>query len=273
MAREGYFVNAGADIIHDPEAEKKAEETVKTPRGKWDNFWYYHKVHVIVAVIIAIFAIFIIYSAMKTVHPDYYVGMIVQKLYPDKVTDAVGKEIEKYGKDLNGDGKVVVQVNQYYIPMEMTPVSSGTLSGSTLLSSSGSTVNGTAGMANAQMIVAYRTKLAGDFSVGTSMIFLTDDASFRSQETAESISPFAYLNGSTPKTGAADYDRMRVPIAKTKLAGAQIETGTSSGKVLRADNVLKDVSVSLRTYYGTAIEGKQKDYYEASKALFQKIIS
>lgn len=271
MAREGYLVNAGEDSIHDPAAEKKAEETDRTPRGKWNNFWYYHKIHVIIGAVAAVFAAFIISSSLHTVHPDYNVAMIVQHYYPDAVTDAIGKEMEKYGKDLNGDGKVVVQVNQYYFPP--SDASGGTSGGSASVLSSGSAGTGAQNAGDAQMVVANRTKMAGDLSLGTSIIFLTDDASFRSQE-IDGSRLFAYLDGSTPKAGAADFDRMRVPAAKTRLAGVKIRSDDlPSGTALRVGDVLPDLSISLRAYYGTSIEGKQKDYYEASKALFRKIVS
>jgi hypothetical protein len=35
---------------------------------------------------------------------------------------------------------------------------------------------------------------------------------------------------------------------------------------------MKDESISLRVYYGSSAEGKNKSYFEASKTLFQKLI-
>ena len=40
---------------------------------------------------------------------------------------------------------------------------------------------------------------------------------------------------------------------------------------MRAADLLGDTSFSLRTYYGTSIEDKEKDYYEASKELLEKL--
>lgn len=251
MARERYLVNAGEDTIHDPEAEKKAEQSVKTPHGKWANFWYYHKLHVLIAVAVAVVAGYSIWSAVRTVQPDYTVGLITQQMYPQQVTDALEKGMEKYGKDLNHDGKVVIQITQYAIP-------------------SGSTSSAQATDAQAEM--AYRTKLMADVSTGTSMIFLTDDASLRAQEKTGNHM-FAYLDGSTPKDTAADYDKMRIAIAKCpKLANLTVDLQVGSKSTnARLSSLMKDVSMSLRIYYGSGIEGKQKDYYTASKELFQKL--
>ena len=264
MAREGYLVHAGEDTIHDPEAEKKAEQAGKTPHGKWENFWFYHKWHVVIGIAVAAVVIGTVVSTVKTVQPDYTVGLITRNSYPEEVTNQLGQTMAKYGVDRNGDGKVVVQVASYVVtPQSASSAGSGSSSGS-----------GTAGQADPQMEMAYRTKLMADVSTGTSMIFVTDDASFLAQEKAGDHI-FAYTDGSTPKDSAADYDKMRVSLSKCpKLANLRITYQTTNGSAnMKLTDVLKDGSVSLRIYKGSAIEGKQDDYYKASKALFQKLIS
>lgn len=246
MAREGYLLHAGEESIHDPSAEQKAD----TPHKKWDNFWYYHKVHVIIAILILAVVIFSVWSTLKTVHPDYTVGMITQQYYPEEAINTLQDQMQKYGSDLNGDGRTVVQIVQYYL----APVSSSNSSGSA--------------MADPQVRVANQVKLEADISAGTSIIFITDDASFRSQEKQGRF--FAYLDGSTPPDGATDYDKMRIPLQKCpEFAGLKVKIPTSSGSV--STNLFKNLDMSLRIYKGSGIEGKEKDYYQASKQLFQKL--
>ncbi len=253
MAREGYLLHAGEDTIHDPEAEKKAERERKTPHGKWENFWYYHKIPVLVAVCVLLVAGYMVWSAVRTVRPDYTVGMVTQQACPEEAADALQDAMAKYGKDLNGDGKVVVQISQY-----------------TLSPANGSSGAGTG---DAQMDMAYRTKLMADVSAGTSILFLTDDASLRALE-QQGQHLFAYRDGSTPKEDASDYDRMRVPLSQCpKLAGLSGTASGAGGTKINLSGATKDLSLSLRIYYGSGIEGKEKDYYLASKALFQKLTS
>lgn len=263
MARERYLLHAGEDTIHNPEAEKEALQKDKTPRGKWENFWYYHKFHVLIAVFVLLVAGYSIWSTVKTVQPDYTIGMITQQSYPQEAIDALQNGMAKYGKDLNKDGRVVVQIDQYTIS------SDGASSAPERNPQSGGTQ-----IQDPQFEIANQTKLAADLSQGTSMIFLTDDASFLAQE-KNGERPFAYLDGSTPKGSAADYDKMRISIQKCpKLANLNVNLRLESGsETLSMSNVMKDMGLSLRVYYGSGIQGKEKDYYAASKDLFQKLTS
>lgn len=262
MARERYLINAGEDTIHDPNAEKKALQKENTPKGKWQNFWFYHKWHVVIAVFVLLIAAYSIVSAVNTVKPDYEVGMLVAKMYPDSVTEALGNEMEKYGKDRNGDGKVTVQVDQYYIPLDGGGSASGPAS---------SSAGGIASGVDPQIVIANQTKFIGDINTGSCILFLTDDASFLSQEKSGNHI-FAYLDGKTPQESATDYEKMRLPLLKTKLRDVTLPVSTITGSTtVRAADLLGDTSFSLRTYYGTSIEDKEKDYYEASKELLEKL--
>lgn len=242
MARERYLLHAGDDTIHDPNAMKKAD----TPQKKWDNFWYYHKIHVVI--IIAALAIigYSVWTVVAATKPDYTVGMITRQSCPDAAVDAIQDEMEKYGRDLNGDGKVIVQINQY-------SSDSGTQSDST----------------DTQMQMATQVKMESDISSGTSILFITDDASLQEQE-KNGNHMFAYNDGSTPKDNAADYDKMRVPFQncpKLKSLKAQVQLVSGSTQL----DLPKNLNLSLRAYYGTGIEGKEKSYYDASKELFKKL--
>jgi hypothetical protein len=234
MAREGYLLD-GEDPIHNPDAEIKAN----SPKSKWDNFWYYHKWHMIAGVIALCVVLFFVHDMTSRVNPDYQIALITKQTYPTDMVDALENQIAKYGKDLNGDGKVVVQVNTY------------TEAGDT--SSSGMAVD-----PNVQM--AGYVKLTSDISEGSSMIFITDDAAFRIEQKKMQI--FSYLDGSTPASGAADYDKMRVSLQDSKML--------ENSKVVVAD---ENLYISMRVFKGTQMES-QKDkaaYYTASKKLFDEI--
>lgn len=239
MARERYLLHAGEETINQAGAEIKADN----PKAKWKNFWYYHKFHVLIGVVVVLVAGFLIHDVTSVVHADYEVGLITQSSYPEDDIQALETELAKYGKDLNSDGKVVVQVNATTVAADSS----------------------NAGDPNVQMAGVVR--LDADLSSGTSMIFLTDDASFLDQQKKQQM--FSYLDGSVPVENASDFTRMRVALKDCKkLSG--LRTGSPDGSAL-----LDKLSISMRVFKGTTLEGKKdkNEYYAASKKLFDQVIS
>lgn len=183
--------------------------------------------------------VFFLHDILSVVKPDYQVALITQNNYSDGVISSLQTELAKNGTDLNSDGKVVVQVNSYVISGD---------SGADM---------------NAQM--AGVVKLDADYAAGSSMIFLTDDASFQKQQ--KQSQAFAYLDGSVPAESATDYSRMRVALKDCKaLSALGADTAPGGGR-----DLLNNISISMRVFQENA---KDKGaYYEASKKLFDKFIS
>jgi hypothetical protein len=241
MAREQYLLHGDEDTIHTAPAEVKPQ----TQKSKWENFWYYHKWHVIAGVFILFVVLFTVYDFCSKEKPDYEIGLITQEKYPSDMTDALEAQLAKYGTDLNGDGKVIVRLSSYVV---------------------GNT--GTSGGAeDPNLAMASYAKITSDLSNGTSMIFITDDASFAKEQ--EAFQLYSYLDGSTPAKGAKDYDRMRVAL---KDCGSLSHIKTL-GEYVKSQEIFDDLSISMRVFKGTQIE-QQKDkaaYYAASKKLFDEI--
>ena len=82
----------------------------KTPKEKWDNFWFQYKWHVtaIVAVTV-ILAVLITQCATRTKY-DLEVVYFTYTAALDEHTDKIAEYIEKYASDINGDGAVNIQV-------------------------------------------------------------------------------------------------------------------------------------------------------------------
>jgi hypothetical protein len=240
VARERYLLNGGEETIHQP----RTETGPKTPKSSWDNFWYYHKWHVIIGAFLIFVVLFFVYDMTSKVNPDYEIGLITETTYPSEMVDALQTEVAKYGEDRNGDGKVIVSVNNYV----MQDDASG-------------------GMVDPNVRMAGYVKVTNDLSNGTSMIFITDDKCFRNQQ--DELQMFTYLDGSKPAENAKDYDKMRVSLADCKRL-ADIEV---NGTPVISREILKNLSISMRTIQDTQLE-KQQDktaYYAASKKLFDEI--
>lgn len=233
MARERYLLHAGEEEINRPGAEKKAD----TKKAKWENFWYYHKLHVVIAVFVILLAGLLIHDIATKVEPDYQIALITQQSYPQEMTDALQNEIAKYGKDLNSDGKVIVQLSNYVIADDTS-----------------------SGNVDMNLQAAGYTRLSADLSTGGSMIFITDDASFKKQQNTTQM--FAYLNGSTPKDGAVDFENMRIGLKDCK-------------KLTNSTNGMEGLSLSIRVYQDTKSQEKndKETYYAASKKLFDQLVA
>ena len=238
MARERYLLHEEEETINKPGAEIK----LTTPKSKWDNFWFYHKWHVVIGAAVVLLVAFFIRDMLNQEHPDYQIGVITQNSYTDTVVEALEKKFEQVGEDLNQDGKVQVQVNVY------------TISDSD--------------KADPNVQMASATKFTADLTEGMSMIFLTDDQSFQKQQKANQM--FAYLDGATPPKDETDYTKMRVALKDCKLFQKfDTEAPTVEGK-----DFLENFSISMRVIKGSAVEGKadKEAYYASCKKMFDKIV-
>ena len=95
---------AGVDeeeLRPDPKPEKP-----KTPKGKWENFWFYHKWHVLIGLAIAAVVTFCVVDVVTKVHPDYDGAIITADsvLYEHKYE--LDKALLSYADDVNEDGKL-----------------------------------------------------------------------------------------------------------------------------------------------------------------------
>ena len=93
--------------------EAPPPEPPKVPvtfREKWDNFWYYYKGRtLLIAFLVLVFGI-TGWQFFTRENPDYIVMLAMDKTVPADVTEALEDYLDDFGEDLNGDGKVAVQI-------------------------------------------------------------------------------------------------------------------------------------------------------------------
>ncbi|WP_283610050.1 hypothetical protein [Faecalispora anaeroviscerum] len=250
MARDRYLWNAGEETIHrDGEAV-----TLQTPKGKWENFWYYHKFHLLIALVVIALIVSFVYELTTKEEPDYQIGVLTQTKFSDEAATVLEQKIARYGKDLNGDGRVIVRVNSYLIVME-----------------EGKEVS------DPSFQMASVAKFLSDLEAGDSMIFLTDDASFRAHQKTRQM--FSNLDGTVPKAGKEKEAAMRLPWKDAKPLSSLI-TEADLG-MLDADSrqkvmqQLDGLGASLRVFSGTPLEQNPEkvSYYTASCTLFDRLVS
>ena len=94
---------------------KPREKAELTPAQRRRNWWHYHKWHVGIGVVLVGIAVSLGCSVLGIgqVKPDYQVAYVGENPLPDGAAVAIEEAFASLGDDLNGDGKVVVRLNQY----------------------------------------------------------------------------------------------------------------------------------------------------------------
>ncbi|MEE1161166.1 MAG: hypothetical protein U0K70_03800 [Acutalibacteraceae bacterium] len=82
----------------------------KTPKEKWDNFWFQYKWYVVAIVAtVAVLTVLIAQCATKTKY-DLQVVYFTYTTALDEQTEGIADYLQKYAEDTNGDGEINVQV-------------------------------------------------------------------------------------------------------------------------------------------------------------------
>jgi len=83
-----------------------------TKKERWNNWWNYHWLHVLIAVGVTIFLCVLVHEWVFKAKPDYKIAYIGE-FYLGVDTEELAEQIAELGTDLNGDGKVIVQLRSY----------------------------------------------------------------------------------------------------------------------------------------------------------------
>lgn len=139
----------------------KAGKTKEDRKKKWDNFWYYYKYHVLIGAFLLFCVVMFVKDMLGKVSYDYEVGFLGNYSLAEEERVKLEEWFSKNAKDLNKDGEVHVQVNDYFIPSE-----------------------GDVGY-DPQMVMAGQTKFTVDVQSGTSMIYFISKESYEKFKTME----------------------------------------------------------------------------------------
>ena len=149
-----------------------------TPRQKRANWWYYHKWYVLLGVGLLALGSYLGARVLGVgqVKPDYQVAYVGSDALPEETAAALESALADLGTDCNGDGQVVVQLNQYVM---------GDNSGE-----------------GAVYAYAGSTKLMADLNACESYFFLLEDP----EAFQENYQVLRRLDGSLPEETDQDYE-------------------------------------------------------------------
>lgn len=94
----------------DVKPEKAVELTKQQLRRNW---WHYHKWYVLIGGVLVLIAADWAWSALTQVHPDYQIVYVGTAPLDQEDAAAWEARLSILGSDCNGDGKIVIQLNQY----------------------------------------------------------------------------------------------------------------------------------------------------------------
>ena len=82
-------------------------------KEKWKTWWWYHKVHVLIAATALAVVLYSVLPGLLAAKPDYSVALITTEGIPDGTMAALKERFEQAADDANGDGKILVDVVHY----------------------------------------------------------------------------------------------------------------------------------------------------------------
>lgn len=114
---------AGQDDAEDAQAMEMPELTQKQQQWrKWKNWWYYYKWYVVCGVILLGIIINVMgnYLGWWTKVPDLQIAYVGKAELPADTVSALEDVFTSIAADFNGDGEIIVQINQYISGLNST---------------------------------------------------------------------------------------------------------------------------------------------------------
>ncbi|MEE0800826.1 MAG: hypothetical protein U0L91_06050 [Gemmiger sp.] len=219
-----------------------------TKQEKAANWWHYNK-WIVIGVAIAVFLlVWLVHDVVTQVEPDYRVAYIGQSDLPVDTADALTNALQAFGTDCNGDGQVVVQLDQYNVDF-----------------------NSETDNTDAYSQMAGVTRLSADLADGGAYIFLLEDpAGF-----VQSTGALCYLDGTMPDQDHPENDDWHQMVYHWTdcpvLTG--LDLGTYTGLTMLDDQQGSSQDVLAGLYVGrrALFTEKQEDHREADEAMWQAL--
>lgn len=177
--------------------EKTRELTPAEARANW---WHYHWYYVVLIAAAVLAVWYFVWSRVTEVKPDYTVA-VVGRIDPDAAfLSEVETKLEAAADDVNGDGKVKVNVKSIWLALDYDGQDSSLR----------------------KLMESSEDKLNSDFYLCESMIFIVDDPAAMEQR----YGCFRLLDGTDPQEGdSLSVSDFAVLLDDTALAGVQSKSG------------------------------------------------
>lgn len=211
-------------------------EPPKTPKGKWENYWYHYKWHTVIGVAAAVVLGVLIKSIVTRDPPDYQVILGTQGSASQEAVDKLQSVLEQYGADVDGDGKVEVQIDALYFAAN-----------------------------DPQMLSANATKLMANLSMSDVMLYIFDEDTYRDRIVAQETDGYRFF---TPLDG------VEIPAGGQLSSDGYYWNWKGSG--LQKDAAMKslpeDLLFGVRSVSGTTGNEKGQKNHDQAMALLKAFL-
>lgn len=112
MARERYLRGISEEELR---PDPRSIEQPKTPKSWLENFWYHHKIGVLIGSFALVALTILIVSTVTRERPDYTAVLVTENALLSEEVAYLEQVLAEYGEDVNGDGEVVVAINNLFL--------------------------------------------------------------------------------------------------------------------------------------------------------------
>lgn len=230
----------------DVKPDEKIELTAAQKRRNW---WDYHKFWVLLGAVALIGSALLIRDIFFRPEPDYQVGYICKTAPPEEVLNNLQARLEELGEDVNGDGRVMVELFTYIMGFDNVS------------------------MLDVDAVSSGITRLTVDLSMGRVYVLLLDDPEgFQGR-----IGALSYLDGAAPPLddpayGAADWTGMVYAWDNCPVL-ANMDLGTYTRFLDLSEQEIDGQEAMAGLYIGrrAALNEGQKASFAADEALWRRL--
>lgn len=228
---------------------KPDERLELTAAQKRRNWWDYHKYWVLLGAVALIGCAFLVRDIFFRLKPDYQVGYVSRTAPPEKVLEALQARLEELGEDVNGDGRVTVELLTYTLGFDAVS------------------------MIDVDAASAGITRLTVDLTAGRVYVLLLDDPEgFQGR-----MGALSYLDGRLPPLddpayGASDWTGMVYAWDDCPVL-ANMDLGTYTRFLDLSEQKLNGQEAMAGLYVGhrAALNEGQKVSFAADEELWQRL--
>lgn len=209
-----------------------------TRREKAQNWWHYHKWAVLGGAAALVLLAGVAWQTVFQVRPDVRIACVVRQELPQAAAAALETALQPFAADLNGDRRVVVQLDQYILDFDPAedPMADPLESAAR-----------TAGI----------TRLTADLSLRDGPYLVLTDAPEGLQR---QLGALAYLDGTVPDPdaenfAAADWAQMALPwtacpvLAGLDLGSCEVVTPEGEPRTVRCQDLLAGLYIGRRAVF------------------------
>lgn len=84
---------------------------------KLQNFWFYYKKHLLIALAVMLILGYLAVQKAVTPQVDYHIGLVRAVPCTEEELDALTARFTAAGEDRNGDGQVLVQIHTFFVDL------------------------------------------------------------------------------------------------------------------------------------------------------------